>query len=289
MVNRHVTIWDVDERRESGRNTLLSHPASVAFSPDGSRYAVKNTAGAIVVCDLPHGEIVSRYTPDFPDEGCAPAFSADGRHIVDGTWGGRLVLRRTDNLAADDVEVFPDAMIVAVSASADHSAWAIGLNSKPGQPEAKPGPDRVVFRSLDGLRPLGEREVEVEWLRAIQLSPDGSQVGILHGQGALTVVSRETTQRVASASITPSGTGWALEWSPDGKTIATVERGAHTFFSPESMARKHRVEMEFASRVAFSPDRRLVALGSWKGGLVMPIAALPPAAEPVPAADEAPE
>jgi len=38
---RRVTVWDVAARVVLHRNSLLRHPSTVAFAPDGTSYVVK--------------------------------------------------------------------------------------------------------------------------------------------------------------------------------------------------------------------------------------------------------
>src|SRR5438105_715585 len=91
--NSAVTLWDVRQRRASAKVTPLKHPGFVAFSPDGTSVVAKNTAGAIAVCPVPFGE-PCRIHSATQDEGCRVAFSADGSFLIDGSWSGRIVMRR---------------------------------------------------------------------------------------------------------------------------------------------------------------------------------------------------
>src|SRR5947208_5644907 len=51
-LGRRVAIWDVETRRRVADVKPFSYESSVAVSPAGDRFAVKNTQGTVAVVDL---------------------------------------------------------------------------------------------------------------------------------------------------------------------------------------------------------------------------------------------
>ncbi len=87
-LGRDVSVWDLGARTKSWRVHPLSNPGDVAFSPNGRRLAVKNTAGVIVVLNAQDGSVVVDFHNVNDGEGSNVAFSSDGRLLVDGSWSG---------------------------------------------------------------------------------------------------------------------------------------------------------------------------------------------------------
>lgn len=110
-VGRRVTLWDVAGRVALHRNNLLRHPSSLAFAPDGASYVVKSTSGELLVCTTAHGDPISRYRPRPPAEGARIMFSGDGQHLLDGSWDGRIAMRRVEGLDELLAETFPQTMV----------------------------------------------------------------------------------------------------------------------------------------------------------------------------------
>jgi len=55
--------------------------------------AVKNTSGDVLVLSVPDLQEVARLSGAGLGEGTPVRFAADGKHIVDATWGGVLMVR----------------------------------------------------------------------------------------------------------------------------------------------------------------------------------------------------
>ena len=93
VIGRDVVSWDFPRGEKRFRVHPLSHPSHVAFSRSGDRLAVKNTAGRIVILDPATGQVAVDFGNKRDGEGCGPVFSPCDRYLVDGTWGGRLLVR----------------------------------------------------------------------------------------------------------------------------------------------------------------------------------------------------
>jgi WD40 repeat protein len=265
-----ATLWDVRQHRQTAVNRLLAHPNSVAFAPNGAYYAVKNTRGEIVVCTVASGELVSRYKPDGQGEGCRILFSADGDYLIDGSWKGRIDVRRVTDLQPTLSQVFEGCMVADASASRGRTVWAFVV-SKIGNPP-DPDHDQVLFRPwpLDakGARP---RMDHLPALCCARLSPDGKRLAVIQKWTKLSVFDLETNTTTAMTKL-ESAARAALTWSPDGKLLGTVQKGRWTLHASDDLREVGSLADLYPCALDFSPDGSLIALGSWERGVVLPLA-----------------
>ena len=273
-VGRRVTIWDVATRVALHRNGLVRHPSSVAFAPDSTSYVIKATSGELLVCSTAHGDPISRYRPRPPAEGPRATFSADGRHVLDGSWDGRIALRRVEGLRELFAETFPQTMVVDATQSRDRAVWAFAIAPKHDHPTQTSGGwvelRRWRWQPIVGLHaPRG-----LDNLNRAQLSPDGTRIACVHGFFAVTIFDLATGREIATAALSRGGTGQDLAWSPDGRVLGVVQDRCFTFLATATLGEIARVADEYPSAVDFGPDGRLVALGSWDKGQVIPLADL---------------
>lgn len=281
-VGRQVTLWSVAQRRAFARNSLLHDPSYVVFSPDESCYAIKNTAGEIVVCSLPEGDPISRYTPDVREEGCRLAFTKDASCLVDGSWGGKVVMRRASTMEDLSTVSFGQCMVVDASHTADRDLWAFAVSARHDHPNFEQGADFIVLCTL-----VGEMLKEVKRLgpfmnlRNVRLRRDGGQVAAIHGRTELLVLDVQEEERITTAPLEAGGTGSSLTWSPDGRILAAVHQEGISFFDALTLQEIVCREDPYPSAVAFSADGALLGLGSWKEGVVLPVSNVIPSVESV--------
>jgi WD40 repeat protein len=270
-VGKQVTLWDVRQRRQAVVNKLLTHPASVAFSPNGAYYAVKNTGGAIVVCTVAGGELVSRYKPDGQGEGCRILFSADSEYLIDGSWKGRIDVRRVTSLQPTLSQVFEGCMVADASASGGRTVWAFVV-SKIGNPH-DPDHDHVLFRPwpLDA-KVARQRMDHLPAICCARLSPNGKRLAVIQKWTKLSVFDLETNTITATTKLESAATFTALTWSPDGKLLGTVQEGRWTLHASDDLREVGSLAGPYPCAVNFSPEGTLIAFGSWERGLVLPLA-----------------
>jgi WD40 repeat protein len=266
-----TTLWDVRQRRQAAVNKLLVHPASIAFSPNGAYFAVKNTAGEIVVCMVAGGELVNHYKSDGLNEGCRILFSADSEYLIDGSWKGRIDIRRVTDLQPISSQVFEGHMISDASASGDRTAWAFVV-SKIGAPH-NPEHDYVLLRSwpFDAKGPLG-RVDGLPGIGCARLSPAGNRLAVIQKWITLSVFDLETNTITATTKLESAATFAALTWSPDGKILGTVQEGRWTLHASDDLREVGALAGPYPCALDFSPDGSLIALGSWERGVVLPLA-----------------
>ncbi|CAN5179924.1 hypothetical protein BH24GEM2_BH24GEM2_07670 [soil metagenome] len=281
-VGRQVTLWSVAQRRAFARNSLLRDPSYVAFAPDESCYAIKNTAGEIIVCSLPEGDPISRYTPDVGEEGCRLAFTRDASCLIDGSWGGKVVIRQARTMEELSTIEFGQSMVVGASHAADRDLWAFAVSARHGHPNFEQGADFIVLCIL-----VAETLKEVKRfgpfinLTNMQLRRDGGQLAAIHGRTELLVLDVQSEERIATAPLEMGGTGSSLTWSPDGRILAAVHQEGISFFDAMTLQEIVCREDPYPSAVAFSADGALLGLGSWKEGVVLPVPDVIPSVESV--------
>ena len=153
QVTVRVIVWDLQAQRVASQFKQLSNESYLCFSPDDRVLAVKNTNGELAFCDPLSGALLSR-TGRYGGyrEGCRPAMSADGTHLIDGDWNG--VLRLVDARSATDSESHHFGygyMFVGIAAHRPTGRFVAALNAKhdtrggsklllygPGQPLRNP-------------------------------------------------------------------------------------------------------------------------------------------------------
>jgi WD40 repeat protein len=92
-IGRNVVLIDFDRRQRIWTAHPFSHPASAAFSADGSILAVKNTSGLIVVLSTETGAVIRNYHNDADGEGSNITYSPYGDLLIDGSWSGLFTIR----------------------------------------------------------------------------------------------------------------------------------------------------------------------------------------------------
>jgi len=269
-----VTLWDISQRRAIAKFSPFVHPSFVDFAPDGKSVAIKDTDGAIAICRVPSGAVARVYSPE-SDEGCRVGFSPDGKSLAEGTWSGRIVIRRVADLREVKAQSFPHAMVVDASSSADRRLWAFAVCATHGHPQFGGKADFVTLRRWP---PVGKSEVRKlgPWqrLERAQLNADGTRLAVALGTGRLIVLDVKSPTREASVPVRSPVGCRALAWSPDGQLLVTNQDPGYSIHRADDLSVIAGVEEKYPSAAAFSPDGQWLALGSWKEGIVVPVAQL---------------
>jgi WD40 repeat protein len=269
-----VTLWDVRQRRAVANFNPFVHPTFVAFAPDVKSVAIKDTDGAIAICRVPSGAVDCVYTPE-PDEGCRVGFSPDGESLAEGSWSGRIIMRRVADLREVKAESFPQAMVVDASSSADRRLWAFAVSATHDHPKYGRAADFVTVRRWP---PAGKRAVcklgPWQRLERAQLNADGTRLAVVLGAGRLIVIDVKSPKRQKTVPIRNPVECRALAWSPDGQLLVTNQDPGYTIHRADDLSVIARVEEKYPSAAAFSPDGQWLALGSWKEGVVLPLGQL---------------
>jgi hypothetical protein len=165
VLGRDVFVWEVALKSKAVRSHPFAHPSDAAFSPDQRHLAVKSTSGQIVIIDAQSGQTAVDFKNTADGEGSNLQYSSCGEYIVDGSWSGRLAVRRAGSGAREFVQEFGSG-IRSVHSSCDGRRW---IMIAPLRPTISPfgtgrfGAEDIascpsVLRSLDRLpSPLTER------------------------------------------------------------------------------------------------------------------------------------
>jgi WD40 repeat protein len=274
-IGRDVVLWDFPRGEKRSRVHPLSHPSHVAFSRSGDRLAVKNTAGWIVILEPATGQVAVDFGNKRDGEGCGPVFSPCDRYLVDGTWGGGLLVRD----AVSGKVVFEarraGEMIRGIGCNMDGNLWIV-CHAPKATTHDKPPAD-CYFSRLSWPFDGGEAVVlptRLPFVRSFAVAPNGRNIAVVYGAPptTLVVVGVERGDVVACLDVTIGGGGGPLRWSPDGTLLGSVQDGRIIFYSCETWEELGMYSVEYASSVAFSPDGDLVAVGSRASGTVLHLA-----------------
>ncbi|MFI7223189.1 protein kinase [Nonomuraea angiospora] len=183
---------------------------ATAFSPDGRRLALA-ADDTVHIADLPGYKVSARLKlgGGIQQGAQALAFSPDGRTLAVSRYGerGRVELwdlergsrRAQTGTGATDLAFRPDGRLLVT-----------------GNPLQLIDPEKGTTRPPEqGTGQLAG---------AFAFSPDGRQVAF-SGPGRLTLWDGDVRTRIAEFPAVPGGEVTMLAWSPDGRTIATYEKG----------------------------------------------------------------
>lgn len=274
-VGRDVVWWSVPERRRLGSSRVPSNPSAAAFTSDGRTLVVKNTTGEFLTCDTATGDTLARYAPRGRDEGADPVIAPDG-WIVDGSWNG--VIRRRDVASLTPTEVWRDDRTMVIGVLCGGNTWAFVLRTRVGtsQPDGSPLNGRILLSRAPLQGQFDEMERRWAHLRSAALSPLGDRLAVRSGatDPVVEIVDVRSGASLASSTSSFGGTGFDLAWSPDGQYMVLIEDRAFSIRETDTLREIRLVNSEHPASAAFSPDGRLLALGSWSDGIVTSLASV---------------
>lgn len=275
---RDVALWSVPKRARLRSSRLLSHPSRIAFAPGGATLSVKNTAGEIAVLETRSADPVSRFVPDKRDEGPGPHYLHD-ELLLDGSWTGGIRVRPIDGLTPQTVWSAEQAMVVGIHRARGAERWAVAIAARAGHATDAPSADRVLLSKDPAAGIFVPLDRTWSLLRSVALSPDGRILAVRAGNQLERLdLATGVVERAVHAPA--GGSGWAMEWSPDGKFLVVVEEGGFAIRDALTLAEVSWAPLEYPAAIAFAPGGRLIALGGWSSGLVQPWPQLVERAEP---------
>lgn len=294
QVGRRVRIYDVAKRKPVVSSQWhYPHAAAAAFSPSDAWLAIRSTTGAIVVVDPVTGHPHSRLPPESETADDSSILAGpDGSNLVEASASGTLRVRRVTDLGVEFAEQHPAYLLGPVSCSTARDRWALAFNRRqleqPAQPDC-----HIEIRTwpLTGAHrwTLSSR---FGFIHALALSPGGERVAVLErlGNSETPVQSAISILQSVDGTVVKRVTGgqWkahgGFAWSPDGRWLIVGTDDGHQLLDSE-LAVIGSVSGEYSSDASFSPDGRLLALGYWGHGLVIPVEQLMAWFSQVPASD----
>jgi len=265
---RDVVVWNVQSQTKRFRAHPFKHPSNCSIHPDDSQLVVKNTAGQIALLDVSDGRLVRMLNQDGENEGSNIVHSACGNYLVDGSWNGMLTVRSSQNGEVAFQQAFPGDMLTHIARSRLGNKWYVLHWPKARADDQPPPPSFVTVWDWPLAAATDHLTMPVDHIYSIELSTDGSQLCLL-GTDSVDVMRLIDKQIMASTTYEYGGTRFAAAWSPDGEEIVTVQKDGFVFRDVGSLKPVRRIDLPFASDVAYSSDGRLIALGSWTGGMLV--------------------
>jgi WD40 repeat protein len=272
-VGRDIVIWDLNSRTKKLRAHPLAHASSACFSPNGKQLAVKNTSGQIMLISTENGAVVCNFKNRTDGEGSNIEFSACGEFIVDASWDGRIRVRSALSGRIEFLAEFPGEMIRAVHRDVKGGTWVFSHSPK--------WTSETESRACDYFSiwhwPFTHRSVippiQIAFARTSALTPDAARLAVLsgHAPAELAIFDIANDTPSARCSFSCGGTGSALAWSPKADFLGSVQAEKVVVYRAGSLEPFREFVLPYPSDVAFSPDGRLVAVGSWESGFVLPM------------------
>ncbi len=258
----HIRLWDVGRGapvREIGAHETLV--TALALSPDGKTLVSADYEGHVRLRDLVRIDAPVRSLADLPGKVRTLAWSPDGRHVAIG--GNAPVIyvweRETDRIlriTPPHVDTYglawsPDGSVLAAASHQRRiSLWR--------------RPDHTLVQMLDSRNPL----------TCLAFSNDGKMLVAGDSAGGLHSWVRGESLFSPAMSRQASGIGgvWDLDFSPDGRTLATgSDDGSVRLWDPSGLRDLCRVARP-ASRVhalSFSPTGRQLASADFQGRITI--------------------
>jgi WD40 repeat protein len=292
-----VFIWDTIARKIVSQFKVISNEHYVAFSPDEQTLAVKNTNGELVFCDVLSGRVISetgKYTMN--RQGSRPAFTADGRHLIDCNWTG--VMRLVEVATAKDAAVrdFGSDYMFADVGITSTNRCVVALGAKDG---TRGGGKLFLFDDPFDINepvlipPLAPHQATEggwrRWIDGIALHPSGDKLALYftwrtaEEPNSIELISLTSGQSQTILLDSRSHAVEGLAWSESGVVCASVHEnlykqgmahavwqklkasGTHEhlhFYSDTTGDLLARWPWPDAWQVAFSPNGTGFAVGS---------------------------
>ena len=200
-----VKLWQLPSARLLWSRER-SQPLSLAMSPDGRQLAVCGGDGQIEMVTLADGALARSFTAHrFAI--LSLAFSGDGKYLVSGGGGDRLVkLWRAPAFGEEAVFSGSGAAVWSVAASPDGRYVASGTL------------DSLVRLWRTGDHSLAATAPQSAWIWSVAFSPDGQLLATAGDAGVYLYRVSDTLEQVATASVRASD----VQFSPDGRILAAT-------------------------------------------------------------------
>lgn len=265
-----LIIWDLN----TSNPRFVFNPIRNASSLDlhGNHLAVKNTSGKIIIVDLKNGTVLSTFYNKKNGEGSNLLFSDGGESIIDGSWNRNINLIDLATMKQTLIKSYEKEMICRILYSNMTKKWIFEHHPK-AKYRDKP-PEETYFTIWDW--PLQEQRLNklncsYPFARSSALSNQGDRLAVLYGAPPISIeiISIPECEYVISQNVLIGGSGSKLSWSPDGNILGSVQDSKIAFYINGGRELVKEIPLKYPSDVAFSPNGKYVALGSWTAGLLL--------------------
>jgi WD40 repeat protein len=271
-LGRDVWVWNLAARKKAARAHPFAHPSSACFSPSGDQLAVKSTSGEIALISTQDGALIRNFRNSDDGEGSNIQYSACGDFIVDGSWEGRMFVRHASSGKIEFSVEFPGEMITDIDHDAKGETWVLAHSPKATSATESPASCYFsVWRWPFARENFTHFPARVPFARRSALAPDATRLAVIHGAPLteLSVFDMASGARCAACSVRCGGTGYALAWSPDAEFLGSIQATNATIYHTKTLEPWRNLVLPYPSHIAFSPNGCLVAIGSWKAGVVL--------------------
>jgi len=277
--NSLVSVWDTRSRSKIARLRDVKAPHHVAISPGDDRLTVKSVTGEIGLYDLTTLSFVGAVQP-VETEGAGPAFTPDGRYIVDADWDGAIRLIDATTLDTTVLKRYENCMVRHIDHVSGSNRFLFLITPKKVGVPAFSGEVLVDWRyPFDQHAPI-EHVTSFWMLKAARISPIRGRVTILSSEpeGEAVVLLDQNMTDIAARSETKrrSGSSYthAIAWSSDEQCLAVLRPHKMELLEGSSLGVVLEIEFEYACCVDFTPDGTALLIGSWQSGYYIPLSEL---------------
>jgi WD40 repeat protein len=266
---RDVRVWNLESRKKVVRAHPFPHPSSVCFSPCGDELAVKSTSGEIAIISTRDGSLIRSFRNSADGEGTNIQYSACGEFIVDGSWAGKLFVRRASSGQVEFSADFPGEMIRHIHRDASGQIWVLAHNS-----ESEPPDYFSIWRWPFSRQDFTCFATRLPFAGGSALAPDATRLAVvLPGAPSTELAVFDIADGARSSCIIEcsGGCGFASAWSPSAEFLGSIGNGNATIFHAKTLEPWRTFALPYPSDIAFSPDGCSLAIGSWEAGVVLPM------------------
>ncbi len=243
---------------DARENRILRH---IALSRDGKHLAVESRTGTITLHDATTGNAVRQLTSE-GNHFALPTFCANGEILLINE--AKNTLHAIDVASATKREIGVPIGSSAHPIAVSHDASVFAFPGSDG--------DVCIWDAVQG-RLIKRLEIGLSKFSVLALSPNGSLLAVNDISGPFGEYPRtelwDTAKGLRLRNLTESRyTIYGLAFSPDGFTVAGVRGRGAVLWETGSGLIRGQLEGDWngrASRLAFSPDKRTLAIGKDAG------------------------